>query len=98
MTVICMSRQEIDRVSVLRDFGERRITVAQAATRMQLTRRQVFRLAKAFRACGPEALVSRRRGRPSNRRYPERLRSEALGLIREHYADFRPDTRRREAG
>src|SRR4051794_38193550 len=90
MTVICMSRQEIDRVSVLRDFGERRITVAQAATRMQLTRRQVFRLAKAFRACGPEALVSRRRGRPSNRRYPERLRSEALGLIREHYADFGP--------
>jgi len=75
---------------VLRDFGERRITVAQAATRMQLTRRQVFRLAKAFRACGPEALVSRRRGRPSNRRYPERLRSEALGLIREHYADFGP--------
>jgi Winged helix-turn helix len=90
MTVICMSRQEIDRVSVLRDFGERRITVAQAATRMQLTRRQVFRLAKAFRACGPEALVSRRRGRPSNRRYPERLRNEALGLIREHYADFGP--------
>jgi hypothetical protein len=90
MTVICMSRQEIDRVCVLRDFGERRITVAQAATLMQLTRRQVFRLAKAFRACGPEALVSRRRGRPSNRRYPERLRSEALGLIREHYADFGP--------
>jgi hypothetical protein len=90
MTVICMSRQEIDRVSVLRDLGERRITVTQAATLMQLTRRQVFRLAKAFRACGPEALVSRRRGRPSNRRYPERLRSEALGLIREHYADFGP--------
>jgi hypothetical protein len=90
VTVICMSRQEIDRVSVLRDLDERRTTVAQAATLMQLTRRQVFRLAKAFRACGPEALVSRRRGRPSNRRYPERLRNEALGLIREHYADFGP--------
>jgi hypothetical protein len=75
---------------MLRDLDERRTTVAQAATLMQLTRRQVFRLAKAFRACGPEALVSRRRGRPSNRRYPERLRNEALGLIREHYADFGP--------
>jgi homeodomain-containing protein len=90
MTVICMSRQEIDRVGVLRDLDQRRITAAQAATRMHLTRRQVFRLAKAFRACGPEALVSRRRGRPSNRRYPERLRSQALDLIREHYADFGP--------
>ena len=39
MTVICMSRQEIDRVSVLRDLDQRCITVAQAATRMHLTRR-----------------------------------------------------------
>jgi hypothetical protein len=39
MTVICISRQEIDRVSVLRHLDQRRITVAQAATRMHLTRR-----------------------------------------------------------
>ena len=90
MTVISMSRKEIDRMSVLRDLDERRITMSEASTLMHLSRRHVFRLAKAFRAGGPDALVSRRRGQPSNRRYPERLRSETLAIIRGCYADFSP--------
>ncbi len=35
-------------------------------------------------------LASRRRGRPSNRRYPEQVREAALAAIRERYADFGP--------
>ena len=70
MTVIAMSRTEIDRMSVLQDLAANRIKVTEAATLMSLGRRQVFRLAKAYARRGPEALVSRRRGRPSNRAYP----------------------------
>src|SRR5260370_755079 len=47
-----------------------------AATLMGLGRRQVFRLAKAYAERGPGALVSRKRGRPSNRCYPSALRAE----------------------
>ena len=90
MTVIAMSRAEIDRMSVLRDLAEDRIRVSEAATLMGLGRRQVLRLAKAYRQHGPEALVSRRRGKPSNRSYPAALRSEVIGLIRERYSDFGP--------
>ena len=63
MTVIAMSRTEIDRMSVLQDLAANRIKVADAAALMGLGRRQVFRLAKAYDQHGPEALVSRRRGR-----------------------------------
>ena len=66
MTVIAMSRTEIDRMSVLQDLAAARIKVADAATLMGLGRRQVFRLAKAYDQHGPEALASRRRGRPSD--------------------------------
>jgi predicted DNA-binding protein (UPF0251 family) len=66
MTVISMSRSEIDRMTVLRDLTEERIKVSEAATLMGLGRRQVFRLAKAFRQRGPAALVSRRRGHGSH--------------------------------
>ena len=66
MTVIAMNRTEIDRMSVLQDLAASRIKVAEAATLMRLGRRQVFRLAKAYNLQGPKALVSRRRGRPSN--------------------------------
>ena len=90
MTVIAMSRREIDRMQVLRDMAAERITASEAAQLLRLTRRHVFRLAKAYRERGPTALVSARCGKPSNRRYPAALRTEALALIKANYADFGP--------
>ena len=74
----------------MRDLAEERIRVSEAATLIGLGRRQVLRLAKAFRQRGPAALASRRRGKPSNRSYPGVLRTEVTGIIRECYADFGP--------
>ena len=90
MTVILMSRSEIDRMNVLLDLAEERIRVSEAVALMGLGRRQVFRLGKVFRQRGPTALVSRRRGKPSNRSYPMALRMEVIAIIRERYADFGP--------
>ena len=52
MTVIAMSRTEIDRMSVLQDLAASRIKMTEAASLMSLGRRQVFRLAKAPRRRG----------------------------------------------
>src|SRR3982074_1476555 len=90
MTVIAMSRTEIDRMSVLQDLAARRIKVTEAGTLMSLGRRQVFRLAKAYAQRGPEALGSRGRGQRSNHAYPADLRDAAIGIIRERYPDFGP--------
>ena len=90
MTVIAMSGQELDRMQVLQDLCAKRITASEAAGLMRLTRRQVFRLARRYREDGPVALVSRRRGHPSNRHHPACVRAEALALIKAHYADFGP--------
>ncbi len=90
MTVIAMSRTEIDRMSVLQDLAASRIKMTEAASLMSLGRRQVFRLAKAYAQRGPGALVSRKRGRPSNRAYATDLRDAAVGIIRERYPDFGP--------
>jgi hypothetical protein len=48
MTVIAMSRTEIDRMSVLHDLADGRIRVPEASALMDVGRRQVFRLAKAY--------------------------------------------------
>jgi hypothetical protein len=90
MTVIAVSDKELDRMQVLRDLSTKQITVSEAAGLMRLTRRQVFRLAKRYRQDGPAALISRRRGRPSNRSHPAAVRTEALALIKANYADFGP--------
>src|ERR1700716_3814179 len=85
MTVIAMSRTEIDRMRVLHDLADGKIRIAEASTLMGLGRRQVFRLAKAYGQHGARALVSRRRGRPSNRCYPTALRAEVIDIVKQRY-------------
>ena len=85
-----MSDKELARLEVLRDLDQRGLTPVAAAQLLGLERRQVFRLLKAYRAEGPAGLVSKRRGRLSNRRQPAELRATALAIIRERYWDFGP--------
>src|SRR5271156_4227638 len=90
MTGRSMSDKEFSRLKILQDVAEHRLKVSEAAALLHLTRRQFFRLQQAFRRNGPEGLVSRRRGRPGNRRSPPTIRKYALATIREWYADFGP--------
>src|ERR1700682_1567426 len=85
-----MSDGELSRLEVLRDLDQRRLTSAAAAQLLGLERRQVFRLLKAYRTEGRAGLISKRRGRSSNRRKPEAVRTKALSMIRGHYWDFGP--------
>ena len=90
MTVRLMSDGELSRLEVLRDMDQRRLTSEAAAQLLGFERRQVFRLLKTYRSEGATGLISKRRGRPSNRRKPEELRDKALAIIRERYWDFGP--------
>jgi hypothetical protein len=85
-----MSDGELLRLEVLRDLDQKRLTTEAAAQLRRLERRQVFRMLKVYRAEGATGLISKRRGRRSNRRKPEALRQAALALIRERYWDFGP--------
>ena len=87
---VAMSLSEVERVSVMEALAAGRLRQREAAERLGLGVRQVRRLLCAYRSDGPPGLVSRRRGRPSNRRLPEAVRESALALVRERYADFGP--------
>src|SRR5271170_5028338 len=90
MTVIQMSDRELTRLRVMIDLADGRLTVEAAAALMRMGQRQVYRLRRAFDAGGPTGLVSKQRGRPSNRKRGETFRRTVLGLVREHYPDFGP--------
>jgi len=85
-----MSQRELSRLEVFQQLQQKRLRQRQAAERLGLSVRQVIRLAQAFRREGAAALVSRRRGRPSNNRLAEALLSTARSLLRERYHDFGP--------
>ena len=68
---LTMSAKEVDRLEIIGRVVERRLTQRAAAARLGLSLRHVERLCHAFRRHGAAGLVSRKRGRPSNRKLAE---------------------------
>ncbi len=87
---LTMSTKELNRLEVLNRALERRLTQAQAAEQLGLSVRQVERLCRKLRAEGPRGLVSKKRGRTSNRKLSDELRREALEVVASRYSDFGP--------
>jgi len=85
-----MSQKEAKRGQILEVLKEDKISQQEAAKRMGVSTRQVRRLAKRYQAEGLAGLVSKKRGRDSNRRLDEVLRTAAIALIGTHYRDFGP--------
>ena len=90
MAVLSMSDGELRRLEVLRDVDRGGLPVGAAAQLLERSERQVWRLLKAFRAEGAPGLISKKRGRPSNRKTSEAIRSAVLWIVRQNYADFGP--------
>ena len=85
-----MSKQEFSRLEVLLRVQSGRLRVAAACELIGLHRRQVFRLLRGLRQDGATSLLSKRRGKPSNNRLPSEVRTLALSIVRDRYADFGP--------
>jgi hypothetical protein len=88
--LVTMSAEELDRLGVIQRVVEGRLPQKQAAVMMGLTARQTRRLLAAYKLEGAAALVSKKRGRPGNRRKPADVRERALALVRDLYSDFGP--------
>ena len=87
---ISMSTKELERLHTLLDLAEGRILALDAAALMGVSRRQVSRLMRRFLAEGAAGLVSKKRGRRSNRSFSDLHKATILGIVRERYADFGP--------
>lgn len=88
--MVTLTMEELERLEVLTQLAERRLTQRRAAERLGLSTRQMRRLARRFAAGGAAALASRQRGRASNRRLHATTQARAVALVREHYPDFGP--------
>ena len=85
-----MSVKEAKRYATICAVLDKRITQRQAAADLRLSRRQVIRLCQAVGAAGAQALASKKRGRPSNRRIKDEERQRIVAIVQGRYADFGP--------
>jgi hypothetical protein len=90
LALLTMSGKELDRAEWMLRIHEQRVTQALVAAHLGLSVRQVERLYRTYKTDGPAALVSKKRGRPSARRLPEKLREHVMQIVRAHYVDFGP--------
>ena len=75
MAVLSVSDGELRRLEVLRDVDQGGLPVSAAAQLLGRSERQVWRLLKAFRVDGRAGLISKKRGRPSNRKTAAAVRA-----------------------
>jgi transposase-like protein len=87
---VMMSERELNRLEVLAQVDDGRLTVQSAANLLDLTRRQVFRILKRYRMDGASAIRHKSRGTAPNNQIHPAKRDYALTLIKESYADFGP--------
>lgn len=85
-----MSQRELTRLEVIQRVKRKTLKQRQAAELLSVSVRQVKRLCKAYQASGAAALISKRRGRPSNNRLPAKTINKARCLLRSRYPDFGP--------
>lgn len=90
MTVYMMTDTELSRLETIKQLDSKKITRSQAAELLGVSVRQTQRILNRYHDDGVAGLVSKKRGQPSNRRYPEAFKEYALHLIKENYGDFGP--------
>jgi winged helix-turn helix protein len=91
MERIAMSQAERDELNWLKQAKEGKITQREAAERIGISDRWVRKLLKRMAKRGDAVVVHGLRGRPSNRRFPEETRRQALAILKQpEWHDFGP--------
>jgi hypothetical protein len=88
--MLMLSAKERDRLKVLHEVQGGHLRQGEAAGQLGISDREVRRLLVRVAAEGDRGVVHRLRGKASNRRLPESLRSRALKLVKAKYRDFGP--------
>lgn len=88
--IIMATQEELKRLHIVRKAIDKHITQKEAADILELSQRQISRIAKRIRIEGDVGIIHRLRGESSNRAKPEAIKDKALKLFQEKYPDFGP--------
>jgi len=87
---LSMSRRELQRVECLHLLDCNHISPREACDALSVSRSHLYRLLNQYRSEGLAGIVSKQRGAPSNRAYPDSTRRRVISLIESKYFDFGP--------
>jgi len=85
-----MSVKEANRLSIMRQLDKKILTIKKASEELGVCIRQAQRIRKRYLKEAEQGLVSKKRGKPSNRKISEGVRNNVIDLLRTTYTDFGP--------
>lgn len=85
-----MSKKEVDRAFLLRKHQTGEITLKQVSEDLGLSYPQTKRIWKSFKVKGEKGLISKARGKVSNRKFSQEFESQIVEILRGKYPDFKP--------
>ncbi len=88
--IIMLSQRELNRLHIIKKAIEKKVRQREAAEILLMTERQIRRIIKRVREEGDAGIVNKSRGKESNRRILEKVKSKAIKLYRERYMGFGP--------
>ena len=88
--LLTMTTRDLDRLKVIHQVLQHKLTWPQAAVQLALSVRQVGRWCARVRSEGHRGILHRLRGHASNHHLPPDRVAKAVALIRRHYPDFGP--------
>lgn len=90
MEYLTMTNKEINRHNIIKKLLNKEINGTVASNLLKLSVRQVKRLKAKVKQFGPKALIHESRGKPSNRKMPEKERETIAEILKQKYPDFKP--------
>jgi transposase len=87
---IAMTKKELERIKILSQVMDGKISQVLAAKKLGLSDRQIRRLLLRLKTNGDKSIISKKRGKPSNNCLSKQLKTNILSLIQNHYVDFGP--------
>jgi hypothetical protein len=88
--VFIVKEKDLEKIRVLQMLGAKQITQEQAALQLNITDRQVRNIFKKYKEIGNEGVISKKIGKPSNRKFSEDFKKQIVTIIKTKYHDFKP--------
>lgn len=88
--IIMLTSKELKRLKVIQEAISKHITQKEASSLLALSQRQIANLVQRVRKEGDKGIVHKLRGRPSNRKIPQKVKDRVINLYKSKYPDFGP--------
>ncbi|HZW40284.1 MAG TPA: ISNCY family transposase [Ignavibacteriaceae bacterium] len=85
-----MSHKEIDRLKIISQLEEKKITVKTVSELMGISQRQTYRVLKKIKEEGSKGVIHKLRGKIGNRGYSMEIKEKVIKLYHKEFWDYGP--------